>query len=650
MTLFTLSPYQRGMIVTVFLCLVATGLLAQRGTIKGRIIDSKTLESLPYSSVYINNTTIGAFANEKGEFKLLNLPTGNQELIVSHAGYQPYQTKIIITDSSSLFFSIKLVSQVLHEIVITSGRDKRWKDQLKRFSLLFFGDSRMALQCKILNPWVLEFKEESGLFTAAASLPLNIENVPLGYRMSYQLKQFSVNQNTYTISGFIWFQQIPTADTTLLRLWFDRRRDAYRGSSRHLLKSILAQTVKEEGFDLYQDKSGLPDVVRQANFLTNINNSIIPFSADGKVHHDGLITENSIQLPARLEVHYLEKTAPPKIYRNIAAPISWIEVKGGSLRVTSQGIALNPDLMVISGAMGEARVAEALPYDYIPPANKAGFETPKRKISSLSALVEHPYLQTDRSYYYSGEVMWFKAYMNYYSPVYRDSLSKVLYVDLIGSKGNVVATRICQIDSSGTATGDVFLNPAATGDYELRAYTRWILNFGKHFIFTKPIKIVELDEIARNEETLEDTAKAGPGNSSLRIWTDQEKFYPGEGITLNVQALNSYNFPVASNLSISVTDVKSSVRAKNERTIVNDFNVSDRLQYSHTSIKKSAYPIQAGIDMKGQFLPIKRKHRLKQGIVTIVQENSNDSFKIITDPDGNFLVPNLQLYSTAGIS
>src|SRR5258708_16837754 len=109
-------------------------------------------------------------------------------------------------------------------------------------------------------------------------------------------------------------------------------------------------------------------------------------------------------------------------------------------------------------------------------------------------------------------------------------------------------------------------------DYELRAYTRWILNFGKHFIFTKPIKIVELDEIARNEETLEDTAKAGPGNSSLRIWTDQEKFYPGEGITLNVQALNSYNFPVASNLSISVTDVKSSVRAKNERTIVNDFN------------------------------------------------------------------------------
>jgi len=649
MTLFTLSPYQRGMIVTVFLCLVATGLLAQRGTIKGRIIDSKTLESLPYSSVYINNTTIGTFANGNGEFKLSDLPTGNQDLIVSHAGYQAYQTKIIINDSSNLFFSVKLVSQVLHEIVITSGRDKRWKDQLKRFNLLFFGDSKMALQCKILNPWVLEFKEENGLFTAAASLPLNIENLPLGYRMSYQLKQFSVNQNTYTISGFIWFQQIPTADTTLLKLWFDRRGDAYRGSSRHLLKSILAQTVKEEGFDLYQDKSGLPDVVRQANFLTNINNSIIPFSPDGKVHHDGLITENSIQLPARLEAHYLKKAAPPKIYRNIAAPISWIEVKGGSLRVTNQGIALNPDLMVISGAMGESRVAEALPYDYIPPANKAGFETPKTKISSLSVLVEQPYLQTDRSYYYPGEVMWFKAYMNYYSSVYRDSLSKVLYVDLIGSKGNVVATRICQIDSSGTATGDVFLNPVATGDYELRAYTRWMLNFGKHFVFTKPIKIVELDEIAQNEEALEDTI-SGPGNSSLRIWTDQEKFYPGEGITLHVQALNSYNFPVASNLSVSVTDVKSSVRANNERTIVNDFNVSDKLRYADTLIKEPPYPIQAGIDMKGQFLSIKRKHKLKQGIVTIVQENSNDSFKIVTDPDGNFLVPNLQLYDSARIS
>src|SRR5260221_11130248 len=112
MTLFTLSPYQRGMIATVFLCLVATGLLAQRGTIKGRIIDSKTLESLPYSSVYINNTTIGTFANGNGEFKLSDLPTGNQELIVSHAGYQPYKTKIIFNDSRNLFFSVKLLSQV----------------------------------------------------------------------------------------------------------------------------------------------------------------------------------------------------------------------------------------------------------------------------------------------------------------------------------------------------------------------------------------------------------------------------------------------------------------------------------------------------------------------------------------------------------
>lgn len=97
--------------------------------------------------------------------------------------------------------------------------------------------------------------------------------------------------------------------------------------------------------------------------------------------------------------------------------------------------------------------------------------------SSLRFLQEKVYLQTDKPYYYPGEIIWFKAYFSYTSPALKDSLSKVLYVELINSDNEIVNRSILKVDD-GVSWGDIELPKNLTsGTYALRAYTNWMRNF-----------------------------------------------------------------------------------------------------------------------------------------------------------------------------
>ncbi len=61
-------------------------------TISGKVFDSNTDEPLPFSSVYVDGTSIGTITNERGEFRL-NIPAviSDDTLIVSHIGYKNFQ-------------------------------------------------------------------------------------------------------------------------------------------------------------------------------------------------------------------------------------------------------------------------------------------------------------------------------------------------------------------------------------------------------------------------------------------------------------------------------------------------------------------------------------------------------------------------------
>lgn len=100
---------------------------------------------------------------------------------------------------------------------------------------------------------------------------------------------------------------------------------------------------------------------------------------------------------------------------------------------------------------------------------------------------EKVYLQFDKDYYVAGEPIWFKAYLsNDYHP---DGLSTNLYVDLIDRTGKVVKKDLLPVIAS-SANGEFTLMPDfPPGDYRIRAYTSWMLNFDPGFLFEKDIHV-----------------------------------------------------------------------------------------------------------------------------------------------------------------
>ena len=87
--------------------------------------------------------------------------------------------------------------------------------------------------------------------------------------------------------------------------------------------------------------------------------------------------------------------------------------------------------------------------------------------------------------------------MNYTAPVFKDSLSRVIYVDLVDKSNKVVASKIFPI-TNGNSEGSLTIpSTIEGGDYVLRAYTRWILNFDSTLVFVKPLKVLEYSEVGR---------------------------------------------------------------------------------------------------------------------------------------------------------
>ena len=103
---------------------------------------------------------------------------------------------------------------------------------------------------------------------------------------------------------------------------------------------------------------------------------------------------------------------------------------------------------------------------------------------------EKVYLHFDNMGYFENETLWFKAYVTRTDNGHPSDLSKVLYVELLNPSGDVVKTRKYPIDSLGVSHGDIKLDTLLTsGYYEVRAYTRYMTNWGTNAVFSRVIPV-----------------------------------------------------------------------------------------------------------------------------------------------------------------
>ena len=92
---------------------------------------------------------------------------------------------------------------------------------------------------------------------------------------------------------------------------------------------------------------------------------------------------------------------------------------------------------------------------------------------------EKVYLHLDNTCYFLGDTLWYKGYVMRSDRGTLTDLSKILYAELLTPDGYSVERQQLEMED-GTVHGMFVLKDTLyAGYYELRAYTRWMLNFGQ---------------------------------------------------------------------------------------------------------------------------------------------------------------------------
>ena len=98
--------------------------------------------------------------------------------------------------------------------------------------------------------------------------------------------------------------------------------------------------------------------------------------------------------------------------------------------------------------------------------------------SSLSQVQEKVYVHTDNQCYFVGDTLWYKAYVVRADDLHPTDMSRLLYVELLSPDGLLVERQTVIVSPTGYTCGQFTLTDSLySGYYELRAYTRWMLNF-----------------------------------------------------------------------------------------------------------------------------------------------------------------------------
>ncbi|MDE7097067.1 MAG: hypothetical protein K2O47_06205, partial [Muribaculaceae bacterium] len=105
---------------------------------------------------------------------------------------------------------------------------------------------------------------------------------------------------------------------------------------------------------------------------------------------------------------------------------------------------------------------------------------------------EKVYLHIDNNSYYHDDTLWFSAYIVNSDGNTSTDISKTLYVDLLNPGGDIIDTKILNI-VDGRAHGNFKIDciPFYSGFFEIRAYTKYMMNFGPETAFTRVIPVFD---------------------------------------------------------------------------------------------------------------------------------------------------------------
>ncbi|MDX1641449.1 MAG: carboxypeptidase-like regulatory domain-containing protein, partial [Balneolaceae bacterium] len=249
----------RGVFAIVFLALMFIGtnrsLSQPTNTVRGTVLDKETGEPIPTVHVYISQTTEGTTTKFDGTFEFRTELAGVHTLVFSFVGYQTHTEEVNFYADNHLYFEVELTPKAieLDPLEITAS-NKEWQKNFEIFRKNFIGETSVARNTKIENPWVISFEtDDEENLRAKADRPIEIINQDLGYEIKVDLVEFTWPKSG-EIGGYylfyISYSELDPENGRERRKWERNRREIYEGSFQHFLKSLYEDDLKENDFDV----------------------------------------------------------------------------------------------------------------------------------------------------------------------------------------------------------------------------------------------------------------------------------------------------------------------------------------------------------------------------------------------------------------
>jgi len=560
-------------------------------SIKGTVRDGNN-DPLPGVDVFINNGLKHTNTNAWGQFELTQLQPGKYPIGFVYGGMKKILRTVELSGEDT-----ELTIQLAEEknSVTSSKRDGYWEPYKALFERkLLQKEETLVGKYSIINPYVLDFRPSKNKIGVVASAPIIVENTALGYQWTYFMDSASLikRKGLYEleINGLIKIDTLTSTTKIGFHRWQANRFDEYQGSWNNFTKAIIEGRVEDEGFKIYQLKK--LDGKRRPKFKHVIGHDLVSIIPDSLLVGKG--EKFYLKIPKGLEIHYNDKKGEQKFYKDFSKQVMRLTSDSSLVSISSNGVMAPQDLHV---AGIKNKFLKRVPVDFKLPNGKitdpdVEVFVNEANLKSIKNLLEKTYIQTDKPYYYPGDTIWFKAYLKYSNLNYQDSLSKVLYVDLVDPQNKIISNRILKI-TEGQAWGDfVLASEMPAGDYYLRSYTSWGRNFDE--FFTRSIPIITRENFIVSQ--IVDTTSFIPDDLNISLQFNKTNFTTRDEVKLTFQLSNNEG-PVSSSLSISVTD-QSAVADLNGVPNIQSLSTSFRADGS--KIIRLKYPVEKGVTLHGK--------------------------------------------------
>lgn len=573
----------------IFFFLFAWNTFSQSGRISGVILDQSTGLPIPEAHVFIPYSTFQTFSDSLGRYVLGPIPEGKWEVQVRANGYLNNTDKLAVIAKSDLPHTVELKSSPnlsYPTLKLAKGKRKRLVQQV---TLSFLNTQKRSDFVELLNPDALEFyKLENKSTLVIPKGPLFFSNNQTGYLITSYFDSLILEKGKEIPQTVVYFELPKSVDYIDIRK--ANRLKVYQKSPAYFLSLVM------EGKDgPFESKP----------------NPTISFSDQAGSFHLDFDQPLTINLPEGQGI---------------------IGYKKDKLEVRLDGNPVDKNDLTLNGILANQNPLYGVPLDW----NADRQIRLKNLEKNAQTMQESIYLHTDRRHYYPAENIYFKAYLSYSNPLMADELSEVLHIELIDSTGYLWKHQVFEIEK-GLTGGHISLpDLEQTGNFILRAYTSWSLNYdGGEYVL--PIQILShQNQPVGSPYEFE--------NQNISVFTDKQFYENNEKVKLNIMALDDHGSPVSANLSVSVIDLKQAAFVSEPLKIQKQFSPIS----SNQTIDQFKFPLEKGYKVEGQLLTEEGEN--VTGSIQAFINGYNDRRRLKANNQGKFDFPPSNFQNTFEIN